>query len=195
MLKAIELDACDDLFRSVNFWTAIGAIAATGSVVTAAATVTITERTKKKQETYNAFQKFKNDSYSQELEIEGYDISDILKRYDEIREKEKNSDTKEEQQETVSEEQGEGKHVKEHWTAIKKYLINVEYIATCVNAGVFDIQTIYNMGGPYMIHQYEHLRPIIHYKRMQEGTDGVYEEFENMVKSLRRIDNDRRKHT
>lgn len=187
-LHLAEGNTLKETLRTEVLWVAIGSIGTLVSVIVAAFSVRTTEKTKIKQETYNAYRKFKNDAYDQENRIEDYDISDILKRYDEIREKEKNIDTKENRQESVLEEQAEEKQVKEYWTEIKKYLINVEYIATCANAGVFDIQTIYNMGGPYMIRQYDRLLPIIYYKRAQERSDGVYEEFEKMVKSLRKID-------
>lgn len=191
-LHLAEENTLEETLRTEVLWVAIGSIGTLVSVIVAACSVRTTEETKIKQETYNAYRKFKNDAYDQENRIENYDISDILKRYDEIREKEKNIDTKENQQESMLEEQAEEKQVKEYWTDIKKYLINVEYIATCANAGVFDMQTIYNMGGPYMIRQYDRLLPIIYYKRAQERSDGVYEEFEKIVKSLRKIDADRR---
>ena len=43
------------------------------------------------------------------------------------------------------------------------------------------------MGGPYLIKMYNDLTPIIKYKRDTENTNGVYEEFEKMVKKLKFI--------
>ena len=63
---------------------------------------------------------------------------------------------------------------------------------TCVNSGVFDYEIIYNMGGPYLIKQFEFLYPIICYKRNEEQRSSIYKEFEVMVFKLKHIYENRR---
>lgn len=148
-----------------KFWIGVESVATLISVVIAAYSIISSENIRKKQATYDAYNKFKNNSYKQELELEKYSVEDVLQEHE-------NNDN-------------------EKWDIIKEYLTEVERIATCVNNGVFECETIYNMGGPYLISQYEKLNPIIIQKRNCSGRK-VYDEFENMIIKLKEIDKSRR---
>ena len=148
------------------FWVAIGSLGTLISVIIAVASFKNSENIRKKQATYDAYGKFKEENYDTELAIEDMDIKEVI-------EKHKKKDN-------------------EEWDKIKNYLTKVERISTCVNLGIFDAETIYNMGGPYMIAQYDRLRTIIDYKRAKEGRK-VYDEFEKMVAVLEEFNVKRKK--
>ena len=162
------------IFFSEVFWTAMGSIVTMLSVILAVVTYVKSREDKMKQSTYDAYDKFKNEAFELENKIYLFDLTKIL-------ESKRTIDSKLNAENLLSKEK---KTHMEQWNEIKEYLTKVERIATCVNNGIFDARTIYNMGGPYMIKTYNKLIPIILYKRKSEGTDGVYEEFEKMVKKL-----------
>lgn len=142
------------IFKRDYIWTAIGSIGSLLSVVIAVISIINSEETRKKQATFDAFDKFKSSNYELEIKIDGYNINNVIDEHKD------NSNDK--------------------WNEIKLYLTSIERIATCVNNGVFDYNTIYNMSGPYLIHMYEKLLPIILYKRVSENRK-VYEEFEKLI--------------
>lgn len=143
-----------------NFWTAIGSIGTLISVIVAVCSIANSERIRKKQATYDAFSEFKKSNFDKELEINNYKIETVLQEH------KRNADKK--------------------WNVVKEYLTEIERIATCVNSDVFDCETIYNMGGPFLIALYQKLKPIIDYKRKDEDRK-VYYEFQKMVKELEKI--------
>ena len=156
---------CDflSICKSEYFWSAISATATSVSVIIAVVTYLHNEKTRKKQATYDAFRQFKINVFDLENEIANYEIKSILENH-------------------------ENQNNNSEWIIIKKYLIQIEQIATCVNSNIFDVDTVYNMGGPFLINQYNRLKPIIEHKRAEEKRDGVYIEFEYMVKSLQKKD-------
>lgn len=147
-----------EIFKKDYFWAAIGSIGSLLSVVIAVISILNSEKTRKRQATFDAFDKFKSNNYALEIKIDEYNIKKIIDEH------KHNSNDK--------------------WNEIKLYLTSIERIATCVNNGVFDYNTIYNMSGPYLIHMYEKLQPIILYKRNSENRK-VYEEFEKLVALLK----------
>ena len=164
-----------DLLGTEIFWVALASICSLVSVIVVATTYCRDTQTKRRQATYDAYNQFKKDAFDQENEICDYDedtLANILKSKKEADRGKKRSKENQSPNE---------------WKKIKKYLANVERIATCVNNGIFDAETIYNMGGPFMIKMYKKLSPIIMYKREQEKSNGVYEEFEKMVRQLEKI--------
>ncbi len=154
------------MFHSELFWVAIGSLGTVTSVAVAANSIRSSENIRKKQATYDAYSKFKEENYDTELAIEDMDIKKVI-------EKHKKKDN-------------------EEWDKIKNYLTKVERISTCVNLKIFDAETIYNMGGPYMIAQYDRLRTIIDYKRAKEGRE-VYDEFQKMILELEEFNVKRKK--
>ena len=150
------------------FWVAISAVITFISVIEAVITYKHSEEIRKKQATYNAYNEFKNKVFDLENKISSYDFDEILRRREALDKKTSKTSFSE-------------------WNEIKDYLSQLERIATCVNNKIFDVETIYNMGGPFLITKYNELNHIITYKRKQEKRNGVYIEFENMVKSLNKI--------
>lgn len=148
-----------------KIWTCIESLATLISVIIAVYSIVSSENIRKKQATYDAYNEFKKSNYKNELEFGKYAIEDVLSEH-------KNNENKK-------------------WDIIKEYLTEIERISTCVNNGVFECGTIYNMGGPYLIEQYEKLKPILIEKRNSSGRI-VYGEFENMVIKLKEIDKSRR---
>ena len=169
VLEFYRVSDLGQLLKEECFWVAFGSVGTFVSVIVAVCSVIRTEHNQKNQETYKAYQKFKEKVFDLETKIDGYKCAEI----NDILGKQRDKESRHE--------------VEDEWNEIKKYLMQVEQIATAANSGVFDLQIIYRMGGPFMIEMYERLSPIIHYKRDKDGRNGVYEEFENMVKGLRRL--------
>lgn len=163
VIPLINRELLMKILKSECLQVAIGSIGTLASVFAAAASLKRTEKRKKKQATYDAYQQFKKEVFEFETKIEKRDLNKLLELHK------------------------QGKNV-ECWNCIKMYLTRIERIATCVNSDIFDIETIYNMGGPYMIKQFDKFLPIINYKRSQECSNGVYYEFEKMVNELRYLD-------
>jgi hypothetical protein len=155
-----------DVIRSDCFWTAVGSIGTLISVIVASKSLIVGEQNRKRQATYDAFSTFKDSVLKDEEKIALLDIEQVIENH-------KNNNQKD-------------------WVIIKKYLTKIERIATCVNSGIFDYETIYNMGGPYLIKQFDILYPIICYKRNEEQRSSIYKEFEVMVLKLKYIYENRR---
>ncbi len=143
---------------------AVGSIGSLISVLTATQSIKENEIIRRQKDTYSAFSEFKKRNYDIESEIENYPIEQMAKNY--LEEKQKNT----KQMESIS-----------------RYLCDIEQLATCVNTGVFDVGTIYNMGGPFFIEKFELLYPIIETKRRIKNRKTIYLEFENMVDALEQI--------
>ena len=94
-----------DVIRSDCFWTAIGSIGTLISVIVASKSLVVGEQNRKRQATYDAFSRFKDDVLKDEEDISLLDIEKVIEDH-------KNSNQKD-------------------WVLIKKYLTKIERIATC----------------------------------------------------------------
>lgn len=152
-------------FHAEVFWVAVGSIGTLTSVIITCVVFIKSQAEQKKRNTYEIFGKFKDSVFDIELKI---DEKYVEKALDEYRESKNNTAIVE----------------NNNWDIIKKYLTQVERVSACANSSVLDIDTIYQMSGPYMIKMYAILRPIIEEKRISEGRNTIYWEFEKMVHSL-----------
>lgn len=145
-----------------GLWVAVGSLTAIVSVVLSAVSIVCSNKTRKRQATYDAFSELKKDVFYLEEEIKAYDIDEILAIH------KQNKSSKE-------------------WINIKEYLSKIGRFATCVNNKVFDSETVCRMGGPYLVEMYKKLKPIIEYKRQENQRETVYSEFEIMVNELKEL--------
>lgn len=164
------------LFTDV-FWGAIGSLGTLISVVITCVVFIKSQSEQKKRNTYEIFGTFKNTVFDYENVIDQEYVKAALKEY-----REKCSHQGDENHDHTD----RGEKSSSKWECVKKYLTQVERVATCANTGILDMETIYNMGGPYMISMYDTLEPIIKEKRVSEGRLTVYSEFEKMVTALQK---------
>ena len=173
------IDSCGSdklisLIKCELTWTLVSNLIALVSVIVAVRTYVHSEKTRKRQATFDAYNEFKNEVFDLENEILSYDIDKIV---------------------CAKRKAARGQAtpiVNNKWERIKNSLAKTERIATCVNNGIFDAQTIYNMGGPFMIEMFERLYPVIKYKRNKDSRNGIYEEFERMVDNLKKLNRSHR---
>lgn len=164
------------LFTDV-FWGAIGSLGTLISVVITCVVFIKSQSEQKKRNTYEIFGTFKNTVFDYENIIDQEYVEAALNEY-----RQKCPHQGDENHDYTD----RGEKSSSKCECIKKYLTQVERVATCANTGILDMETIYNMGGPYMISMYDTLEPIIKEKRVSEGRLTVYSEFEKMVTALRK---------
>lgn len=70
-----------------------------------------------------------------------------------------------------------------------KYLNELEYFATGINAKIYDIKIVKNMSGSRLIRQYDNwASEFIQFRRKQFGNEKAYCEYEKMIEKLRKKD-------
>ena len=70
-----------------------------------------------------------------------------------------------------------------------KYLNELEYFATGINAKIYDIKIVKKMSGSRLIRQYDNwASEFVQYRRKQFGNDKSYCEYEKMIEKLRKKD-------
>ena len=70
-----------------------------------------------------------------------------------------------------------------------KYLNELEYFATGINAKIYDIKIVKKMSGSRLIRQYDNgASEFVQYRRKQFGNDKSYCEYEKMIEKLRKND-------
>lgn len=68
------------------------------------------------------------------------------------------------------------------------YLNELEYLATGINANIYDIKIVKKMSGSELIKQYDDfLANFILYRRMVKGNNKTFREYEEMIKKLKAI--------
>lgn len=164
ILLLYVLKLLPELFRREVFWVAVGSVGALVSIIITCSTFAASQKEQRKRNTYEIFAKFKDDVFDLENKIDKAYVDEALREYKERK-----------------------AGASEKWITVKEYLTKVERVAACVNASILDEETIYNMGGPYMIKMYGLLKDIIEEKRTEEGRISIYEEFEKMVCRLEKV--------
>jgi len=72
-------------------------------------------------------------------------------------------------------------------TSIRTFLANVEHFCVGVNSEIFDIDTVNDMAGNYLIKMYEKFEPYIKHKRIELYEPIKYYAFEKMIDDLKLI--------
>lgn len=72
------------------------------------------------------------------------------------------------------------------WRRGTELLAKIEHFCVGVRVHAFDLKTLNRLAGGYFITQYENWRPIIEQKRLDDSSMKHYDEFESVVKRLKR---------
>ena len=67
-----------------------------------------------------------------------------------------------------------------------RFLSKIEHFCVGIQVQAFDISTLNRLAGGYFINQYENWWPIIEKKRSDDGSMKHYNEFEDVVKRLKK---------
>ena len=151
-------------------WTALGSLATSISVIVAVKIYRNQDKREAQQKTYEAICELKENVYETERMIgrlKPKDIERLIKSR------------------TSSVENKSMRKMCCKWEKITKYLTKLEHFSTCVNSGIFDINTVKKMSGDYLIKQYNILKPIIEYKEMENAGRDTYLQFYNMIQKLK----------
>ena len=68
-----------------------------------------------------------------------------------------------------------------------KYLNELEYFATGINAGIYDIKIVKKLSGSRLIKQYDDTMAEFIRSRKKYGNEKTYCEYEKMIEKLRRM--------
>ena len=80
----------------------------------------------------------------------------------------------------------------EYINLIREYLEVVEDLSVGVNTEIYDLDIVNRMYGNFLINMYEKCAPYIKKRRIEEGLNSLYEEYERLVfmlKGLRSTEN------
>ena len=207
---AFSSGMCCAILFSQGLWAAIGAVSTAVGVVVALVTYRSKVRIEAKQKTYEAIYRLKDDVYDIEREIGRLTPEDVDKIVENQKRSEEKTRGKEESVHSESVaymarirlckkvnssktvcnqivEQSQANEMSDQpdrWERITKYLTKLEHFSTCVNQGIFDIDTVKKMSGDYLIRQKKILDPIIEYKaRANDGRD-TYTQFKKMIETI-----------
>ncbi len=149
----------------------ISAIGTFASAAIAAGAIVFNEKIRKKKDTYDAYNNFKEKHYDFECEIDERQIRKMACLYT----KNKNYLKK-----------------NKKYNKTVEYLCDMEQFATCVNNNIFDIDVVWDMGGPFIVEKYYSLQPLIQKKREYKHRNSIYEQFEEMKNKLEKKGNRKR---
>lgn len=75
----------------------------------------------------------------------------------------------------------------DEWTELTICLAKLERFSVGINTGIYSIDILNRLGGPFYIRQFEKLKPMIDIKRSEGLVSGKhYEEFEKVVEKLKK---------
>lgn len=72
------------------------------------------------------------------------------------------------------------------WDEVTTYLAKIENFSVGINTNIYSIDILNSLGGNFFIEQYRNLIPIINKKREEDKGNKHYDQFEKVVKRLKK---------